>query len=38
MTTDDVQNTFIKVFQHLKKFKGESKLFMDVSHRHKRSD
>ncbi|EIA07855.1 RNA polymerase sigma factor [Flavobacterium frigoris] len=26
--TDDVlQNTFIKVFQHLKKFKGESKLF-----------
>ncbi len=26
--TDDVlQNTFVKVFQHLKKFKGESKLF-----------
>ncbi len=26
--TDDIlQNTFIKVFQHLKKFKGESKLF-----------
>lgn len=26
--TDDVlQNTFIKVFQHLKNFKGESKLF-----------
>ena len=26
--TDDVlQNTFVKVFQHLNKFKGESKLF-----------
>ena len=26
--TDDVlQNTFIKVFQHLKNFKGDSKLF-----------
>ena len=26
--TDDVlQNTFVKVYQHLKKFKGESKLF-----------
>lgn len=26
--TDDVlQNTFVKVFQHLKKFKGDSKLF-----------
>jgi RNA polymerase sigma-70 factor (ECF subfamily) len=26
-TNDVLQNTFIKVFQNLKKFKGESKLF-----------
>jgi RNA polymerase sigma-70 factor (ECF subfamily) len=26
-TNDILQNTFIKIFQNLKKFKGESKLF-----------
>jgi RNA polymerase sigma-70 factor (ECF subfamily) len=29
---DDVLQNFIKNFQNLKNFKGESKLFMDVSH------